>query len=194
MFQNLYLSASETNCVRDELQRLESFPSSYIRFDDIQPRELQLAVEAYAAKGAPRPLDPYVSHFWQTFWPLKASSFHEVLLTQEIERRVNFRLHDQVLMLWADPINFQNKPEFTAHMQTILDRIRTDHRTEREKFDAELPNALNACRIQPPETAGMEGWLRARPSLAPGWRLHYELLQEWAGNANDNAKMAIYTT
>src|SRR5262249_39758813 len=143
--------------VRDELQKLESLPIAYARFDDIQARELQLAVDAFAAGGEPQPLDPYVSQFWRTFWPLQPSTLHDVLLTQEIERRVNFRLHDQVFMLWTEPINFQNQPALTARVQAILDGIRADKRTEREKFDAEVPDALRGRALRP-DKAGFEAW------------------------------------
>ena len=174
--------------VCDELQRLESFPIKYIRLGGIQPSELMAAGESYAADAAPQSPDPYVSHFWRTFWPLKPLTFHDMLLTQEIERRVNFRLHDQVLMLWTDPINFQNKPEFTARMQATLDAIRDDHRSARQKFDAEVPEAFSACGLHLPNRPGFEHWLRSSPSVAPGWRLQYEVLKEWAGNTGDVAK------
>lgn len=173
--------------IRAELQELERFPIAYIRLGDIQHRELKLAVEAFVVGSVPKPLDPYVSRFWQTFWDYEATSLHDVLITQEIERRVNFRLHDQVLMLWTDPINFQNKPSFTVRIQNILDGIRVDSGTALEKFNAEVPAALSGCGYATPPV-GFEAWLRTQPSVAPGWRLHYEVLQEWAGNTSDNAK------
>jgi hypothetical protein len=174
--------------VRDELLRLESFPIKYIRLGGIQPTELSAAAESYWADAAFPSHDPYVRHFWRTFWPLKPLTFHDVLLTQEIERRVNFRLHDQILMLWTDPINFQNKPELTARMQAILKSIRGNHDSPREKFDAEVGEAFRACGLQLPPRPGFERWLRSCPSVAPGWRLQYEVLKEWAGNTSDTAK------
>ncbi len=174
--------------VRDELQRLESLPISYIRLGGIQAGELRLAGEAYASRTEPRHFDPYVSHFWRTFWPLEQLTLEDVVLTQEIERRVNFRLHDQVLMLWTDPVNFKNKPELTAGVQAILDSIRGDGRSARQKFEAEVPEAFSACELQLPSRTGFERWLQSRPSIAPGWRLQYEVLREWAGNTGDRAK------
>jgi hypothetical protein len=35
---------------------------------------------------------------------------------------------------------------------------------------------------------GFERWLQSTPSIAPGWRLQYEVLREWAGNTGDRAK------
>jgi hypothetical protein len=129
--------------VRDELQRLESLPISYIRLGGIQAGELQLAGEAYASRTEPQRFDPYVSHFWRTFWPLVQLTLEDVVLTHEIERRVNFRLHDQVLMLWTDSVNFKNKPELTGGVQAILDLIRGDGRSARQKFEAEVPEACS---------------------------------------------------
>lgn len=174
--------------IRAELQELEKFPVAYIRLADIHRLELTAAVEAFDTGGIPQPLDPYVSHFWRTFWDPEQTNFQDILFTQEIERRVNFRLHDQVLMLWTDPVNFQNKPWLTVHVQSILDDIRADTRTAREKFEAAVPDALKACGCVPAAIPGFEGLLRSRPSVAPGWRLHYEVLQEWAANTTDNAK------
>jgi hypothetical protein len=174
--------------IRAELQQLEEFPVAYIRLGDIQCVELERAVKAFNTGGDPQPLDPYVSHFWQTFWDFEPKTFQDILNTQEIERRVNFRLHDQVLMLWTNRVNFQNRPELTVGVQRILNSIRENYQTAEEKFYAELPDALNSCGCLPAETPGLEAWLRSTPSVAPSWRLHYEVLQEWAANTTDNAK------
>lgn len=174
--------------IRIELQELERFPLAYIRLGDIQCRELKLAAEDFAAGCAPRLLDPYVPHFWRTFWDSEQTTLHDVLITQEVERRVNFRLHDQVLMLWTEPENFRNRPQATAGVQNILDSIRSESRTPRQKFDSGVRDALNACACDSTAYSGVEDWLRSRPTIAPGWRLQYEVLQEWAANTTDNAK------
>lgn len=173
--------------IRAELLELERFPIAYVRLGDIQRRELWPALEAFGAGAMPRPLDPYVSQFWRTFWDYEQTSLHDVLLTQEVERRVNFRLHDQVFMLWTNPVNFQNQRSLMVGVQSILDGIRADTRTTREKFDAEVPSAMEACGFSHP-TVGFAAWLRSRPTVAPGWRFHYEVLQEWAANTTDDAK------
>ncbi len=174
--------------VRSELQELEEFPITYIRHGDIQCRELALAVAAFTAGFEPQQLDPYVPQFWRTFVPLKAANFSDVVLIQEMERRVNFRLHDQVFMLWSNPTNFQNDKRTTVRLQHILDSVRANTTTARHQFKAEIAEALSVCKVAASDVAGFEKWIRGKPSVAPGWRLHYEVLKEWAANVTDNAK------
>ncbi len=187
-----FVPPSETDWlkVRAELQALESFPHCYIRLGDIQCGELEAAVSAYSTKQAPASIQPYVSDFWRTFWPLRPTTFDDVVFMNELERRVGFRLDEQVRLLWSDKRNFRNETGMTARVQGILDGWRAGTGSALTRFSAEIPEALASCgsNLGQSTVDSMARWLFELHSLASGLRLHYGVLFEYAANMTDSAK------
>jgi hypothetical protein len=171
--------------VRWELQQLERLPSVYIRLGDLAGAELVNAVAAYAARTPLLEVRPFVDAFWQTFWSYDPSDGKDVVLTRQLERRVGFRLDEQVDMLWSQPENFMNTQ--ADHMQQILNRQRL--RTPHERFADDLVAAMRDGEVI--GESGIEhfaNWLQERPRVAPAWRLFWQVSEELTLNREDVAK------
>jgi hypothetical protein len=173
--------------VRWELQHLERLPTEYIRLGDLAAAELTNAAAAYAAHlplVAPR---PFVSTFWQTFWSYDRSNGEDVAITRQLERRVRFRLDEQVDMLWSEPETLMNTRTRADLMQEILDRQRL--RTPHERFIDDLVAALSDCEMTGETNIDrFANWLWARPRAAPAWRLFWQTSEELTLNHEDVAK------
>jgi hypothetical protein len=172
--------------IRGELQQLESFPVTYIRFAELLRVEARLARKAFAAGEEYPRFIPFRREFWQTFWPLVPEDGEEIVLTRELERRLNYRLDEQVFDLWTRSNNFRNLHAHTARLQRKMSAFRADVRPRRERFRSELQDALDEERG--PDFEALAKWLSADATRAPAWRLLYEVLEQWRANKADDAK------
>jgi hypothetical protein len=173
--------------VRWELQELERLPVSYIRLGDLRCPELWLAARAFAESRPYVPFDPYVTSFWRTFWNLIPEDGKEVAQTRELELRVNFRLDEQIFMLWTRPENFMNTESDKQSLQSVLDAYRK--RTPRQRFREDVEAAMNDCNGSLElDLDVFVAWLQDRPRVAPAWRFFWQTAEELTLNTTDLAK------
>ncbi|MEK6374510.1 MAG: hypothetical protein AABO58_17635 [Acidobacteriota bacterium] len=173
--------------VRWELQQLERLPTLYIRLGDLSRAELLHAVAAYAARAPAVAVEPFVEAFWQTFWEFDPSSGEDVAITRQLERRVGFRLDEQIDMLWTRPENFMNTQLTADSLQQILDRQR--RRTPHERFTNDLVAASEDCEtILGSDFEPFVKWLQETPRATPAWRLFWQASEELMLNREDVAK------
>jgi len=181
------VATSDRLRVRWELQQLERLPTVYIRLGDLSRSELMNAAVAYTARSPPVAVRPFVDAFWQTFWCYDPSNGEDVAITRQLERRVGFRLDEQIDMLWSQPENFMNTQTGADRLQQILARQR--RRTPNERFIDDLEAALGENDVS--LESGFErfaNWLQETPRAAPAWRLFWQASEELALNREDVAK------
>jgi hypothetical protein len=174
--------------IRWELQQLERFSPVYIRLGDLACAELFLADRARASGEEYPRFEPYVPTFWRTFWSLYSADGEDIVFRRELERRVAYRLDEQVFELWVRPDNFRNLAQHTTRLQNKIRSFREDSRPRKLRYRNELSDTLSTCEWGTTDVEPLAKWLNASPTRAPGWRLTYEVLEQWRSNTGDDAK------
>jgi hypothetical protein len=155
---------------------------------DLRCPELTNAAAAFFEKQPFHRVDPFVDHFWKTFWSYDPNDGRDITLTREMERRIVFRLDEQVFMLWSRPSNFMNTQADADRMQRILKRQREV--TPHQRFRDDLKATFEGCnwKVKDYVFADFADWLEETPSAAPAWRLFWQTSEELTLNTQDSAK------
>jgi hypothetical protein len=164
---------------------LKSLPHTFIRaMPAIRCLEFAAASRALESGSEPTAIDPYVSHWHQTFlYPHQDA---------EMAAAGSFSFENQVVfMVSRNPDVCRNLPHQTAKVQRAVEKDRTvsDHvRRNRERFEGGVAVALAECGLRMPATGKkpFARWIRQDPTRCPGWRLFDEGYLKFASNVADS--------
>lgn len=177
-------SRSHVRWLIRELQRL---PLSYIRSHEISRQEFRVAVEAFESGRPVREVNPYVNHWWQTFWQIPGE-YMSIVAPEK-----NALLNRMSLTEMIDYL-VENSPEAlrfgVADREALAESVEDDRRRlgtsrgSKKSFHAGVKNMF--VRFGWPEPKGgidaFCEFVRRDSRICPGWRISHDVYEEYRCN------------
>ncbi|MGZ5446191.1 MAG: hypothetical protein ACXW5U_27885 [Thermoanaerobaculia bacterium] len=172
--------------VADLMTALESLPHLYIRIP-VSFEEFTAAVDAFENDWPVQTLDPYVDHYWETFFEMPPYIARAVLPADLIQRldaaslARQFDLGSQGLRSVRLPAHVGNE------IADSLEVERSRHgsaRSTKATFLATVANEFARWGWRHPRK-GLEAFaafVRKTPNACPSWRIAFEVREEYRAN------------
>ena len=173
---------------------IESIPHAYFRIADVPHLELRAAVEAFEANRPIKPADPYVTYFWETFWPLALPLARKVERTPDrLNLLCRWSLFQQVngLLLNRESLRFDSASGASLSEAVEDDRKRLKTaRGWKKSFAAGVKSQFIRFRWSAP-SGGIDefcDFVWSERTACPGWRLAHDVYEEFRANLTARAK------
>jgi hypothetical protein len=173
--------------VRKLMRELQKIPHIYFRISDLPRRELSAAIEAFETGRAVAPIDPYVEHFWETFWPVALPQARAVEARERLALLCRWSLAEQVegLLMNRECLRFDdsNRDHLAESVDDDRERLKT-RRGSKKSFMVGVKRQFVKHGWSAP-SGGIDEfceWVHDTPAAAPAWRLAHDVYEEYRCN------------
>jgi len=173
--------------VRNLMDQLERLPHAYLRTPELGRAEFERALHAFERSIPIAQFDPYVEHWWETFWEVPPSIVCHIEPRAQIEYRNRLSLADQVELLLHNRQCLAVGERHEAELQNVVSEDRARLKTlrgSRKTFIAAVTTEL--LRYGRPEPSGgverFADFIRSRTDVCPGWRISHDVYEEYRCN------------
>lgn len=173
--------------VRNIMRELERIPHIYFRMSSLTRLEFRAAIEAFGTGQPIRSVDPYVTYFWETFWPLPLPQARAVERIEKLNLLCTWSLAQQIegLLMNRECLRFDgsDREKLAESVADDRDRLGTS-RGSKKSFIAGVKRQFvnNGWPAPSDDIDGFCAFVHDTPAACPSWRLGHDVYEEYRCN------------